>query len=348
MLTKSLITACELGLVPDVLTRLGIRKLLVKRLDQVDLGSVEANEAAAVELAREFSKGPIAPAPDKSNEQHYEVSAELYQSMLGSQRKYSSCFWPDGCDSLDAAESSALQQTCEHAGIEDGQEILELGCGWGSLTLWLAVNFPAAQITTVSNSVSQRDYIVSMAREKGVADRVNVITCDINDLQIDQTFDRVVSVEMFEHMRNYPELLKRISTWLKPDGKLFVHVFCHKDLTYEFVDRGEEDWMSRYFFSGGIMPAADFLGRFNDHLSVEEHWTWAGHHYQKTCDAWLANMDQNRHKILPVLEANYGTREAKRWFYRWRMFHMACSELFGFDGGKEWFVSHYRFVKMNP
>ncbi len=346
MLTRILITACELGLVPDAFTRRGIRKLLIQRLLNVDCGSVLANEAAAVELASEFSSSPIALVPETSNVQHYDLPAELHRFMLGPQRKYSSCFWPKGCHSLDVAEDAALQQTCENAEIEDGQAILELGCGWGSLTFWLAMKYPASRITAVSNSVSQRDYIMSVAEERGVSDRVSVITRDMNDLQIDKTFDRVVSVEMFEHMRNYPELLKRISSWLKPSGKLFVHVFCHKELTYVFADQSVEDWMSRHFFSGGVMPAADFLGRFNDHLSVEDHWSWSGLHYQKTCDAWLANMDRNRSKIMPVLEATHGTRGAKRWFNRWRMFHMACSELFGFEGGGEWFVSQYRFTKI--
>ena len=345
MLTKTLIHACELGLVPDFLTRRGIRNLLGKRLQNVDRGSIEENEKFAIELAKEFSSGPVALVPEKANEQHYEVPAELYRYMLGPNRKYSSCFWSEDCRSLESAEQEALRQTCDHADIKDGHAILELGCGWGSLTIWMARKYPNSKITAVSNSDSQRQYIDSLAHEAGVSERVEVITCDMNDFAIDKEFDRVVSVEMFEHMRNYPELLKRIAGWLKPDGKLFVHIFCHKSLTYEFVDQGEEDWMSRYFFSGGIMPAADFLGRFNDHLTVEQHWSWNGFHYQKTCDAWLENMDRNRDRIMPVLESNYGKGESSRWFHRWRMFHMACSELFGFEGGEDWFVSHYRFEK---
>ena len=346
MLTKTLISACELGFVPDFLTRRGIRNLLRKRLENVDKGTVEANEAAAVQLAKDFATGPVALVPEKANEQHYEVPAELYRFMLGPNRKYSSCFWLDNCKNIGDAEEEALRQTCEHAEIEDGHSILELGCGWGSLTLWMAMKYPASRITAVSNSDSQREYIMAMARERGVAERIEIVTCDMNDFETDGSFDRVVSVEMFEHMRNYPELLKRIASWLASDGKLFVHIFCHKSLTYEFIDQGEEDWMSRYFFSGGVMPSADFLGRFNDHMSVEEHWAWNGQHYQKTCDAWLENMDRNKAKILPVLESNYGKSDANRWFNRWRMFHMACSELFGFDLGDEWFVSHYRFSKV--
>ena len=346
MLTKTLISACEHGLIPDSLTRIGIRRLLQKRLVNADCGSAESNEAAAVELALGFGQGPIASMSEKANARHYDFTAELYRLMLGPHRKYSGCFWPDGCRSLLEAEEHSLERTCEHAMIEDGQSILELGCGWGALTLWLAEKYPSARITTVSNSTEQRECIVSLAAERGVADRVEVLTCDMNDFQIDQKFDRVVSVEMFEHMRNHAELLKRIADWLKDDGKLFVHVFCHKSLTYEFVDNGAEDWMSRHFFGGGIMPAADFLGRFNDHLSVEDHWTWSGLHYQKTCEAWLENMDRNEDEVMSVLESSYG-RDAVPWFNRWRMFHMACSELFGFCNGDEWFVSQYLFDKIN-
>lgn len=344
MLTKSLINACELGFVPDSLVRRGIRGLLKKRLAKVDQGSEAANESATAELASKFSQGPIALVPEIANEQHYEVPPELYHHMLGPRRKYSSCYWPQGCGTIRDAEEFALEQTCEHAGIEDGQSILELGCGWGALTLWVAEKFPSSRITAVSNSNSQREFIVALAKERGVADRVNVLTCDMNDFSIDQKFDRVVSVEMFEHMRNHAELLKRISGWLTPQGRLFVHVFCHKSLTYEFVDEGDDDWMSRHFFSGGVMPGMEYLARFNDHLSLEEHWTWNGVHYQKTCDAWLQRMDTNRARIMPVLNSNYGAANAKRWFNRWRMFHMACSELFGFSGGDDWFVSHYLFA----
>jgi cyclopropane-fatty-acyl-phospholipid synthase len=345
MLTNFLIGLCEAGLVPDALTRRGIRNLLAKRLEKVDKNSVEANEAEAVRLVNEFSNGPIALLPEKANEQHYEVPAKLYELMLGPRRKYSSCLYPEGCKSLDEAEKSALEETCQHADLRDGQDVLELGCGWGSLTLWMAEKFPNSNITAVSNSASQREFIVDRATERGFADRLNIITCDMNDFQMEQQFDRVVSVEMFEHMRNYQRLLQNVSSWLKPEGKLFVHIFCHKNLTYEFVDAGDEDWMSRHFFSGGIMPGADFIGRFGDHVSVEQHWSWNGNHYRQTCDAWLKNMDQNRADILPVLESNYGKAEGKRWFYRWRMFHMACSELFGFNDGEEWFVSHYLFSR---
>lgn len=345
MLTKTLIGLCENGLAPDYFTRRGIRHLLRKRLANVDKRSTELNESEAVRLVNEFSSGPIALLPEKANEQHYEVPAELYSLMLGPHRKYSCCYFDRNDMSLGHAEESALRQTCTHADLQKGQDVLELGCGWGSLTLWMATNFSDLRITAVSNSASQREFILERAKQLGVDDQISVLTCDMNDFQIDQQFDRVVSVEMFEHMRNYQQLLQNVSTWLKDDGKLFVHIFCHKSLTYKFSDDGADDWMSRYFFSGGIMPAADFIGRFGDHVSVEQHWTWNGNHYRKTCEAWLANMDRNRKSIMPILESNYGRGEGKKWFYRWRMFHMACSELFGFEDGDEWFVSHYLFSK---
>lgn len=346
MLTKILIRLCEAGWIPDPLTRRGIRRLLRKRLAKVDKSSAELNEAEAIRLVNKFGSGPIALLPDKANEQHYEVPAKLYELMLGPHKKYSSCYFERDVHTLENSEQSALRLTCEHADLRDGQDVLELGCGWGSLTLWMATQYPQINITAVSNSASQREFILARADQLGVGDRVTVLTCDINDFQIDQQFDRVVSVEMFEHMRNYQLLLKNVSTWLKTDGKLFVHIFCHKSLTYEFSDEGVDDWISRYFFSGGLMPAADFLKRFDDHLSVAQQWTWNGNHYRKTCDAWLANMDRNRSQIMPVLEANYGYGDGKRWFHRWRMFHMACSELFGFNDGNEWFVSHYLFSKV--
>lgn len=347
MLTKSLIGLCERGLVPEALTRAGIRRLLRKRLAKEDLGSKTANQARALEMVARFSEGPIALVPEKANEQHYEVPAELYQWMLGPLKKYSSCYWPDGCETLEDAERFALAQTCEHAEIVNGQEILELGCGWGSLTLWMAEQFPDSRVTAVSNSASQREFIVRRAEDLGLAERVRVITCDMNDFSIGAKFDRVVSVEMFEHMRNYKQLLSSIASWLKDDGKLMVHVFCHRALTYEFNNEGEEDWMSRYFFSGGLMPAEDFLPRFDADLKLENQWKWSGVHYQKTCDAWLANMDHDEWArcLFPVFEEHYGKAEALVWFERWRMFHMACSELFGYDDGDQWYVTHYLFGK---
>lgn len=333
----------ERGWMPDPMVRFGIRRLLRKRLNEIDSGNEEENQNRFKELVQEFSSGPIAHVPEKANEQHYEVPAELFRLSLGPRLKYSGCYWPEGTTTLQQAEEAALQATCERAEIIDGMNILELGCGWGSLSLWMAEKYPTANLTVVSNSNSQREFIENAARERGVDANLEVVTCDINDLQLDKTFDRVVSVEMFEHVRNHKELMRRISGWLDPDGKLFVHIFCHRKFTYKFQNEQKSDWMSRYFFSGGVMPGDNLLAHYRDDLQLSKQWCWNGTHYQKTCEAWLRNMDQNRNQIMPVLIATYGEKDAVRWFNRWRMFYLACSELFGFSHGNEWWVSHYLF-----
>lgn len=342
--TQTLINAAERGWVPDPILRVGIRHLLKRRIAKEDQGSAEGNLKKAERLAEKFSRGPIAEQTDKANEQHYEVPATLFELMLGPQRKYSSCCWDESTHSLTDAESLALDVTVQRAEIVDGQRILELGCGWGSLTLSMAKRFPKSTITAISNSASQRDFILAEARSRGLSN-LEVITCDMNDFTTDQRFDRAISVEMFEHMKNYRELLHRISHWLCDEGKLFVHIFCHAKFTYEFQDEGEADWMARHFFSGGVMPSESFLRLFDDDLQVTQQWKWNGKHYQHTCEAWLKNMDSRRKRIMPVLESTYGKAEATRWFNRWRMFHLACSELFGFGGGDQWYVSHYLFEK---
>ena len=342
---ERLIDWMERGYVADFALRAGIRKLLRKRLKGEDQGSCELNQARQEELIAEFSAGPIALVPEKANEQHYEVPAELFRLMLGPRRKYSSCWWPDSVSNLAAAEDAALKETCERADLADGQDILELGCGWGSLTLWMAKQFPESRITAVSNSASQREFILSQSQRDGVGENLTVVTADMNDFQPTETFDRVVSVEMFEHMRNHQLLMHRISEWLKPEGKLFVHIFCHRSLTYKFSNDSDADWMSRNFFSGGIMPSDYLLGRYQRDLNLIRRWRWSGLHYQKTCEAWLANLDQNRDEAVSVLRETYGNDEAFRWFNRWRTFHMACSELFGYADGNEWWVGHYLFEK---
>ena len=335
----------ERGCMPDKLVRMGIRRLLKKRLAAVDQGNSVANRKRLDALIEEFSNGPLALVPEKANEQHYEVPTELFVKTLGQRLKYSGCYWPEGVADLNQAEEAALAKSCEHAELVDGMDVLELGCGWGSLSLWMAEHFPNAKITSVSNSASQREFILRRAQERGVDANLNVITCDINDLQCQQKFDRVVSIEMFEHVRNHKELFRRIAGWLTDDGRLFAHIFCHRQWTYKFEDQGSSDWMSRYFFSGGIMPGNDLFLQYQDDLTLQQQWTWNGMHYQKTCEAWLRNMGKNRSQIMPLLEETYGEKDAVRWFNRWRMFYLACSELFGFRGGQEWGVSHYLFSK---
>ena len=340
---SQLINMTERGWMPDRLVRTGIRQLLRKRLAKVDLGDAAANELRFKELVAEFSQGPIALVPEKANEQHYEVPAELFELTLGPRRKYSSCFFADDTTDLAEAEEESLRQTCQRAELVDGMKVLELGCGWGSLSLWMAEHYPNSELTVVSNSNSQREFIEAKSRELGIDKNLKVVTRDINDFEPDSRFDRTVSVEMFEHVRNHKLLMNRISSWLVPDGKLFVHIFCHRKFTYRFQEEQKDDWMSRHFFSGGIMPGDGLLPSYQDDLTLEKKWCWNGQHYQQTCEAWLANMDRNRSQIMPILEQTYGKEDSVRWFNRWRMFYLACSELFGFSSGNEWWVSHYLF-----
>jgi len=325
------IEAVERGLVPDGITRAAIRRLC-------GAGLYDANDAAFQTSLRD---GPIAPFPDRANAQHYELPAEFFTQVLGPRRKYSCCWFANDNATLADAENAALAITCERAELVDGQDVLELGCGWGSLSLWMARHYPHSRITAVSNSGPQRLFIEAEAASRGLHN-LQVVTADMNDFDVGaQRFDRVVSVEMFEHMRNYDRLLRRIAAWLQPGGKLFVHIFCHRERTYPFETEGEANWMGRHFFTGGLMPSADLLRQFDRDLKVTRHWTWNGRHYQRTADAWLANLDAHRSDIMPILRAVYGVREARRWLNRWRMFFLAVAELFGAAGGEEWFVSHY-------
>ena len=278
---------------------------------------------------------------DAANSQHYEVPATFFETVLGDHLKYSACHWSPGTANLSEAEAQMLALSCERADLKDGQRVLELGCGWGSLTLWIAQHYPNSRITAMSNSASQREHILERAASHGLTN-VEVITCDVNAFETEQRFDRVVSVEMFEHVRNYEVLMRRIAGWLVEGGALFVHIFCHRELMYPFEEHDESDWMSRHFFTGGLMPAEDTLLRFQGALAIEEQWRVSGTHYERTANAWLENIDARRAQVLPVLEAAYGG-DAARWLQRWRMFFMACAELFGYDNGREWMVAHYRF-----
>jgi cyclopropane-fatty-acyl-phospholipid synthase len=345
--TQLAIDWVEQGLVPDPLVRQGIRRLLKERLAELATSDVEGAGEASATFAAAMRGAAIAPVPEKANEQHYEVPAAFFAEVLGRHRKYSSAWWPQGVTSLDEAEAAALAATCEHAGLQDGQEVLELGCGWGSLTLWMAAHFPESRITAVSNSGSQREYIQAEAARRNLGN-VTVITCDMNQFQAPGLYDRVVSVEMFEHMRNWPELFRRVSTWLKPGGRFFMHVFVQRDTPYEFAARDASDWMSHHFFSGGMMPSDELALQFQDHLRFLRRWRWDGTHYARTANAWLANMDARRARVMPVLAATYdrnGSDQAALWWSRWRIFFMSCAELFGHDNGQQWWVSHYLFEK---
>ena len=343
-ITNFLIDLAERGLVPDFMIRAGIRNLCKKRLQQCRSDNCEANAELAEKYIADSDASPMAVLTEKANEQHYEVPAAFYHKVLGKNLKYSSCYFDDLVSDLTTAENRGLELTCEHADLQDGQGILELGCGWGSLSLWMAKNFPKAKITSVSNSNSQRKYIMGQAKERELKN-LKVITADVNSFETDATFDRVVSVEMFEHVRNHRGLFQRIHSWLKPQGKLFTHVFCHRSTSYPFEVEGEDDWMSKHFFSGGTMPADELFLRISGQLELETRWRWSGMHYAKTSEAWLSNLDRNKSEILPLFEQSMSTGEASRIFHRWRIFFLACAETFGFDNGQEWWVSHYLFHK---
>ena len=289
-------------------------------------------------FASHLKESAIALLPEKANEQHYEVPAEFFELTLGPNLKYSGAYWPEGTESLSEAEEAMLRLTVKRADLVDGQEILELGCGWGSLTLHMAQRFPNARITAVSNSAPQRRFIEARAPQN-----VRVITADMNDLRLQKRFDRIVSVEMFEHMRNYRDLLHRICGWMKPDARLFVHVFCHRDYAYPFETEGDDNWMGRYFFTGGIMPSFDLFQYFDNDLFIEKDWRVSGTHYERTARAWRENLEEQRDPVMSVLKKTHGG-EADRWFHRWRLFFLACEELFGYRGGSEWLVAHYRFA----
>lgn len=347
-LTSLAIRMAENGLVPDSMVRRGIRQLSQKRIDEIGAGNCESSVRREADFITSMNASPIALVPELANAQHYEVPAKFFELCLGTHRKYSSCFWLPETRTLDEAEANALHISCEHADLRDGQQILELGCGWGSLTLWMAAHYPNSRITAVSNSNSQREFITNTAKERGL-NNIQVITCDMNTFDPANyalpAFDRIVSVEMFEHMRNHQLLYGKLHDWLVPGGKFFMHIFVHRSTPYAFEVQDDSDWMSQFFFSGGMMPSDDLPLHFQEKLKFKQRWRWDGTHYEKTANAWLANMDAAEDQITPILESTYGVNETVKWRNRWRIFYMACAELFGFAEGQEWWVTHYLFER---
>jgi cyclopropane-fatty-acyl-phospholipid synthase len=341
---RGLLGLAERGLMPDRLLRVGIRRLCAQRLRHERAGGIEAQAARFTQRIEELRQSPIAIHTAAANAQHYELPTEFFRLCLGPRLKYSGCYYPNGDESLAEAELAMLELYGERAELQDGQHILELGCGWGSLTLWIAEHYPNSRITAVSNSQSQRAHIEEQCRCRGYAN-VQVITRDVNTLILQANhYDRCVSVEMFEHLRNYQTLLGRIGGWLRPGGKLFVHIFAHRALMYPFETDGGDNWMGRHFFTGGLMPASDTLLWFQRHVHIERCWHIDGTHYERTANHWLTRQDQQRDAVMTLLNQVYGGHAAL-WFQRWRMFWMACAELFGYANGEEWLVAHYRFSR---
>lgn len=329
------INAAERAPLTDAVTLAGIDMLCVRTKRRL----ANIPDDAELAFAKDMATFPIASHTDEANRQHYEVPAEFFSLVLGAQRKYSCCYYPDATTTLDEAETVALSETVAHAGLRDGMDILELGCGWGSLSLYMAGRFPNARITSVSNSASQRDYIIGCARERGFSN-LSVVTADMNDFTTGNRFDRVVSVEMFEHMSNWQMLFERVRSWLQPEGRFFLHVFNHRDRSYRFDHNNPADWIARHFFTGGIMPAFDLPRRFGKIFTVEQDWRWSGLHYRRTALDWLANFDREIDRVRPILKRVYGN-DARLWERRWRLFFLATAGLFGHQGGEVWGVGHY-------
>ena len=335
----------ERGWLPDALIRLGIRRLCRERLQHESRGGPDEQDLRYAHLLETLKCSPVALHTNEANAQHYELPPAFFALCLGSRLKYSSCYYPTGRESLSEAEEAMLRLYEERAELADGQDILELGCGWGSLTFWMAERFPRSRITAVSNSRSQGVYIRAKCLERDLRN-VRILTADANSLALEaEQFDRCVCVEMFEHMRNYEVLLARIAGWLRPAGKLFVHIFAHQSFMYPFETAGAGNWLGRHFFTGGLMPATDTLSWFQRDLLMDARWKVSGSHYERTANAWLANQDRHHDQVLRVLREVYGPELAVLWLQRWRMFWMACAELFGYDEGRQWLVAHYRFVR---
>jgi cyclopropane-fatty-acyl-phospholipid synthase len=333
---SNIIVAAERVPLPDLVVRAAIQRLCSRTATRLATGNAESDAAFADDMAARA----IAEHADAANAQHYEVPAAFFAHVLGPNRKYSSCFYREPASTLQEAEEEALRQTVEHADLADGQSILELGCGWGSLSLWMARQFPNSPVVAVSNSNSQREFIEREAAKRGL-NNLRVVTADMNEFDPQRTFDRIVSVEMFEHMMNWRELLSRVRSWLAPEGRFFMHVFSYRSGSYLFDRADRDDWIAQHFFTGGVMPSHHLIRQYADIFAVEKEWRWSGTHYQRTALDWLDRFDARRDDIEAVLRSVYGN-DTGLWMRRWRWFFLATAGLFGYADGSEWGVSHYR------
>ncbi|XP_019625206.1 PREDICTED: (S)-coclaurine N-methyltransferase-like [Branchiostoma belcheri] len=309
-------------------------------------GDVEKQWFYKQKFIKKLRESDIALETDKANEQHYEVPTEYFTTVLGKWRKYSCCYWPEGVNDLEQAEEAMMKMYAEKAKLEDGHAVMDLGCGWGAMTLWVLQNYPQCTVVCVSNSQTQREYIEGEARKRGFGNRLEAVTADANVFSTDKTFDRIFSIEMFEHMRNYERLFQKVSSWLKPDGLLFTQILCHREFPYAFDTRQDADteWMAKHFFTGGTMPSADLFLYFQEEVCLVDHWRLNGKHYTKTLDTWLEKLDANIDQVREIMTKTYGEGAAKQ-IFNWRMFFMFCSEVFQYKEGNEWMVSFHLFRK---
>jgi len=336
-MTRFLLSLAESGFIPDVLIKIAARYISNKRLNEQ---SVDDNKDKIITI---LSRGAVAEKTYDANEQHYEVPPEFFKYVLGTNLKYSCSLFND-VDSLDDAEESMLKLYMDRADIKDGHEVLDLGCGWGSFSLYVAERYPNINITSVSNSSDQIAYIKNEAHKKDLLN-IKAFRMDVNNLELNKQFDRIVSIEMFEHLRNYKLIFNSLNHALKPDGKLFIHIFCHKKLTYLYEMKNNLDWMTKYFFQGGIMPSKDIFQYFESDLEIINQWDINGNHYSKTCKAWLNNHYKNKKKILEIFKKHYD--EPRIWFNRWRIFFLSCDAFFALNNGNEYFIAHYLLKKRN-
>jgi len=338
------------GLIPDYLLRFGVKIILKNKIKNQKIPNIEKRQQEKIDFVNGLKKQPIAIKTAEANEQHYELPSSFFKEILGDRLKYSCGYWdkvltPSDCASkLNQSEEAMLELTCSRAELKNDQKILDLGCGWGSLSIYMAEKYPESQITALSNSSTQIDYIKSLVEEKEL-NNLEAIMADINTYKSNNNFDRIVTIEMFEHMRNYEALMSKLSKFLSNKGKLFVHIFSHHTYPFTYVNKSSSDWMTRYFFAGGTMPSQDLLHYFTDDFYLENQWAVSGTHYKQTLEAWLYKMDKKKEKIWPIFEKVYGEEEAKKWWNYWRLFFLTCAEFFGINNGNEWFISHYLFQK---